>query len=239
LIVVVAGAPGGGKTTLLFLILAVRLHFGEPQNLLGLSLQPAPERKWIVLIEAEHGEGSTARKLVKSFRVLGLDNAGLRRVIIVARKAVKLGSPEWNDVVTLIKEGVVSDVAIDTIARVAPADGNDEQEQVAVYEALSRAIEAAPDDAKPIVWAAAHTRKGATGGLEDVSGSVQRVGQADSVLICDPRRSTGESYPRESSSKSFARIPTSIQSQWFSQSARAESRFVRMFRSRVRAAALR
>lgn len=128
-IVLIAGPPAEGKTTLLFLILAARMNPGEVVKLLGRSIQPAPQGMWIVLIEGEHSESSTSRKLVKSLDLLGLDHAALDRVIIVARKAVLLGSPEWLDVVTLAAAGLVSDIAIDTVARVAPADPNDERQQ--------------------------------------------------------------------------------------------------------------
>jgi hypothetical protein len=184
-IILIAGPPAEGKTTLLFLILAGRLNVGEPIQLLGRRLDPAPKGKWVVLIEGEHSEASTSRKLVKSLGLLGLDDAALDRVIIVARKAVRLGSPEWQDIGHLVAAGLVSDIALDTVARVAPADADNEREQVAIFDAVARTIDLAPTDAvKPTVWAVSHTRKNQTsGGLEDVSGSAQRTGQADTVLM--------------------------------------------------------
>ncbi|HEY5375119.1 MAG TPA: AAA family ATPase, partial [Polyangiaceae bacterium] len=184
-IVLIAGPPAEGKTTLLFLILAARMNPGEVVTLLGRAIQPAPPGQWVVLIEGEHSEASTGRKLVKSLKLLGLDDAALDRVVIVARKAVRLGSPEWTDVVRMVRAGLVSDIAIDTVARVAPADADNEREQVAVFDAVAQAIEAGPESGpKPIVWAVAHTRKNNTNGeLADVSGSAQRTGQADTVLL--------------------------------------------------------
>lgn len=184
-IVLIAGPPAEGKTTLLFLILAARMNTGEAVTLLGRHIEPAPTGQWLVIIEGEHSDASTARKLVKSLRLLGLDDSGLDRCIVVARKAVKLHSPEWLDVQKLVAAGLVSDIAVDTVARVAPADANDEREQVGIYDEIARTIELAPDDSpKPTAWLAAHTRKnGTSGGLEDVSGSAQRTGQADSVLL--------------------------------------------------------
>lgn len=184
-IILIAGPPAEGKTTLLFLILAGRLNVGDPIQLLGRRLDPAPKGKWVVVIEGEHSEASTSRKLVKSLRLLGLDDAALDRVIVVARKAVRLGSPEWADIGHLVAAGLVSDIALDTVARVAPADADNERDQVAIFDAVARTIDLAPTDAdKPTVWAVAHTRKNNTsGGLEDVSGSAQRTGQADSVLL--------------------------------------------------------
>jgi hypothetical protein len=184
-IVLIAGPPAEGKTTLLFLILAARMNTGAAVSLLGRCIESAPAGQWLVIIEGEHSDASTARKLVKSLRLLGLDDSGLDRCIIVARKAVRLHSPEWIDVQKLVAAGLVSDIAVDTVARVAPADANDERDQVGIFDELAKTIELAPDDApKPTAWLVAHTRKnGTSGGLEDVSGSAQRTGQADSVLL--------------------------------------------------------
>jgi hypothetical protein len=203
-IVVLAGGPGEGKTTLLFLVLVARMNVGDPVTVLGLRVEPAPTGKWIVLIEGEHGEASTSRKLVKSCALLGVDDIALERIIIVARRAVRIGSPEWNEVTKLVAAGLVSDIALDTIARVAPADGNDEREQVAIFELIAQTIDAAPCDAdKPIVWAAAHTRKNANGELADVSGSAQRTGQADTVLLVKGERLDGRIV---SSTVTFAKL---------------------------------
>ena len=159
-IVLLAGGPGEGKTTLLFLLLVGRMNTGDAVHILGRRVEPAPPSTWVVLIEGEHSESSAARKLLRSCVLLDVDDAALDRIILVARKAVRLGSPEWHDVVKLVRAGLVSDIAIDTIARVAPGDGNDEKEQVAIFDHVAQAIEAAPDGtAKPTVWAAAHTRK--------------------------------------------------------------------------------
>jgi AAA domain len=192
-VVLIAGPPAEGKTTLLFLILAARMNPGEVVTLLGHPIQPAPPGKWVVLIEGEHSEASTGRALVKSLKLLDLDDSALDRIVIVARKAVRLGSLEWNDVLRMVQAGLVSDIAIDTVARVAPADPDSEREQVAVFDAVAQAIEAAPAAPKPMAWLVAHTRKNANaGGLADVSGSAQRTGQADSVLMLKGERVDGQ-----------------------------------------------
>lgn len=184
-IVLLASGPSEGKTTLLFLLLVARANRGTAVWLLERRVQPAPPRKYIVLIEGEHAESSAARKLIASCSLLNVEDRALDRIILIARKAVRIGSAEWGDVVKLVAAGLVSDVAIDTVARVAPSDANDEREQVAVFDVVAQAIDAAPSPAdRPTVWAAAHTRKnGRTGDLTDVSGSAQRTGQADSVLM--------------------------------------------------------
>lgn len=192
-ITVLAGAPGDGKTTLLFMVLAARANLEAPVTLLGREVRPAPPGQYIVLIEGEHSEASASRKLVKTLRLLGVDDMALERVIIVARKAVTIGSPEWLDVVRLIQAGLVSDLGIDTLARVAPSDSDSEREQVAVFDAVAQALESAPEGVPdPNCWTVAHTRKnGGTDGLAEVSGSVQRTGQADSVLLLKAERADG------------------------------------------------
>lgn len=182
-IVVIVGRPGDGKTTLLFLLIVARLS-RNPIVLLGHRVTPAPVGSFFVLIEGEHSEGSSVRKLVATLALLGVPDDALDRIIIVARKAVTLGSAAWLDVVQLCAAGLVSDIALDTLARVAPGDPNDEQEQVAIFNLMAQAIERSPESGpKPNVWAILHTRKSTTGGLADISGSAQRSGQADSVLM--------------------------------------------------------
>jgi hypothetical protein len=204
-IVLLAGGPGEGKTTLLFLILAARMSIAEDVDILMRKVTRAPENKWIVLIEGEHGEGSASRKIVKSLSVLAVHNLALKRIIIVARKAVRIGSPEWGDVTELVRRGLVSDIALDTIARCAPADANNEQEQVAIFDQVAATIDAAPTDAdKPTVWVVAHTRKNGSGeSVADVSGSAQRAGQVDSVLMVKGEKLAGRTV---SSTVTFAKL---------------------------------
>ena len=192
-VTLIAGPSADGKTTLLFLILGARASLETPISLLGREIRPAPPEQYVVLIEGEHSEASTSRKLVKSLALQGVDDMALERVVIVARKAVKLGSPEWLDVVSMVRAGLVSDIAIDTVARIAYGDSDSEREQVAIFEGVAQAIESAPEGAlPPNVWAVAHTRKNnTTGDLADVSGSVQRVGQSDSVLLVKAERIDG------------------------------------------------
>lgn len=192
IIVVLAGGAGSGKTTLLFLILAARLTRGAPVKVLGREVTPIPEGKYIVLIEGEHSDTSASRKLVRSCQLMGVDVSSLDRVILVARRAVRIGSPAWHDVEKLIAMGLVSDVALDTLARVAPAEENSESAQVAIFDRIAQAVEHAPSaESRPVVWVVAHKRKGEGADLDDVSGSMQRVGQADTVLMVVAERTDG------------------------------------------------
>lgn len=191
IVVLLAGAPGDGKTSLLFLLLAARLNTGSPVSLLGREVTPAPADKYTVLVEAEHSACSAARKLFRSCETLGVHESALERLIVVARAGVRIGSPEWIEIERLIGAGLVSDIAIDTLARVAPGDANAEAEQVAIFERITTAIERAPGDDKPVVWAVAHTKKGSGEDLEAISGSVQRVGQADTVVLVKAERRDG------------------------------------------------
>ncbi|CAN5519172.1 hypothetical protein BH09MYX1_BH09MYX1_00910 [soil metagenome] len=160
--------------------------------MLDRTVNPALAGCYIVLIEGEHSEGSTARKLLRSVHLLGIDESSLDRLIIVARKAVRIGSPQWEDVERLVAAGLVSDIAIDTLARVAPSDGDSEQAQVVIFDRIAQTIERAPsEETKPTVWVATHNRKGGTGELTDVSGSTQRMGQADTVILTKAQRVDG------------------------------------------------
>lgn len=192
---VLAGSPGSGKTTLAYLYAAARATRGRSFVLLGREVYSADGSQSLVIIEAEHSEPSAARKLLASLRLLKLDDAVLKdeRVITIARKAVTLGSPAWLEIVQLIAAGLVSDVIVDTVARFAPADANAEAEQVAIYDQVAQALERAPKDKPlPTCLLVAHTRKGAAAeDLEGVSGSTQRVGQADTVLLAEATREGG------------------------------------------------
>jgi hypothetical protein len=192
IIVVIAGGPGSGKTTLLFLILAARLNRGAPLTLLGREVTPAPSDRYLVLVEAEHGDASTARKLLRSCSLLGVDYEALDRIIVIARRSVRIGSPEWAEIGRLVAAGLVSDLALDTLARVAPADANSEQEQVSIFAEIARTLDMAPSgQPKPVAWVVAHTKKDTADELSDVSGSTQRVGQADTVLLVKAERRDG------------------------------------------------
>jgi hypothetical protein len=191
-IIMLAGGPSGGKTTLLFLILAARMNTGNPVPVLGHEVTPAPLGQFVVLVEAEHGEASAARKLVRSCSLLGVDEAALDRVIIIARKSVLVGSDGWKEIEAMVRAGLVSDIALDTLARTAPADANNEQEQAAIFETIAKTIEIAPKGREPMIWICAHTRKGGTGSGDDVSGSAQRVAQVDSLLLVEGEKIGGQ-----------------------------------------------
>lgn len=186
IIVGMTGAPGEGKTTLMFLLIAARLHTGDALSVLGFPVQPAPRDRYVVLIEAEHGEASASRKLIKSAEAIGAVPSD--RLIMVARKSVTLGSPEWIDVRSMIAAGLVSDVFVDSLARFAPADSASEEEQAAIFDEVAAAIESSAHVA-PTFWFVMHSRKGqSTGTTEDVSGSQQRGAQLDTLLSIHAER---------------------------------------------------
>ncbi|MFO0619338.1 MAG: hypothetical protein U0414_42510, partial [Polyangiaceae bacterium] len=87
-IVLLAGGPGEGKTTLLFLLAAARINIEAPVKVLLREVKPAPPGQFFVLIEGEHGESSASRKLVKSCTMLGIHDDSLNRIIILARRSV-------------------------------------------------------------------------------------------------------------------------------------------------------
>lgn len=190
-IVLLAAGPGCGKTTLLFMIIVARANRGKAIKVLTHEVSPAPDGTYIVVIENEHSDESASRILRKSCDLLGVDDIALDRIILVARGNVRIGSPAWGDVEKLIAAGLVSDVVLDTLARTAPSEANDEREQVEVFSRIAQAIERAPSPAtRPTCWTAAHTRKHeGMPTLDDVGGSTQRAGQADVVLLMGVERS--------------------------------------------------
>lgn len=182
-VVLIFGAPGEGKTTLLFMLAVARAN-ATAIDVLGRSVEPAPANKYVVIIEGEHDEGSASRKLLKTEEILGADEHALDRIILIARKEVRIGTARWAEVKALIARGHVSDLFVDSLARLASGDANSEQEQVEVFAEIGEALESAPKDGDvPTCWMNAHGRKNATGGVDDVSGSAQRAAQSDTILF--------------------------------------------------------
>ena len=193
-IIALNGKPGGGKTTLLFLCMVGRAQTGQAINLLGRMLKPALPGKFVVIIEGEQSEGSSARKLVRSVAALGVNESALDRIILLARKDVLVGNERWREVEKLARLGAVSDVAIDSLARVAGAEANDEREQAAIFAAFQALIEGAPggEADKPLVWLVTHARKSADGtSVDDMSGSAQRAAQVDTIINVEPVKDAG------------------------------------------------
>jgi hypothetical protein len=94
----------------------------------------------------------------------------------------------------MIAAGLVSDIILDTLARVGLGDANEERAQVEVFNAINAAIEAAPTpETRPIVWVAAHVRKSGEGlpSIDDISGSTQRAGAADVIITSCAYRDEG------------------------------------------------
>ncbi len=179
-----AGGPGCGKSTLLFLLVAARLS-PVPIEVLGMPVSPASKKQYVILIEGEHGECSTARKLFRALDTFDLPDSCLSQMVIIARKAVTVGDRAWKAIEELVGLGLVADIFLDTLARVSGnADPNDEREQVKLFDRLAKTIELAPTTkTQPTIWLAAHTRKVDTKPtLNDVSGSAQRTGQCDSLF---------------------------------------------------------
>lgn len=199
-VVMLCGPPGGGKTTLLFLLLAA-LASTRPVELLGRAVAPMSRGRVIVLVEGEQGQSSTARKLLASCHALGIRSeetlrdpeTGVTRIVILARKSVLVGDERWKEIVRMVAAGVVGHVALDTLARVAPGDSNDEKEQTRIFDQVCQAIESAPtEESRPTVWVLTHSnKKDPSYTVNDVSGSAARAGQADSVALVYPNMEDG------------------------------------------------
>jgi len=212
-VVGLVGPPGHGKTELAMMLLAARMHVGEPLSVLGREVTPAPIGQYGLAIEAEHGEGSASRRYLRAVEMVGASEGALGRIIIIARKNVLLGDEVWQDVAKLIAAGLVSDVLIDSLARVARADANDEQAQAAIFDELHRVIESSPAPEKPIVWLVAHTRK-KEGEIDitDMSGSAQRVAQLDVGIVVTAKRDSSGKVT--SSTASFKRLREGDPDRW-------------------------
>jgi len=194
-IIMLAGPPGLGKTTTLFSIIVARANLGEAVSVLGLPVEPAPRGKFIVLIEGEVDEIATARKLRATCQMLRVDEEALDRVIVIARKSVRVGDPAWTDIERLIACGLVSDIALDSVARVSPlgVETNSESDQTLLFDKIASAIDMAPSHkTKPVAWLVAHTRKGGGNSLDDVLGSRARTAQVDSLIMLDGEKHQGQ-----------------------------------------------
>jgi hypothetical protein len=193
-ITMLAGPPSGGKTTLACCLLLLRASI-EGGMLLGRYVRPMRPGRIAVLIEAEHSGPSISRKLVRTCRLLGLPESTLDRIVIVARKGVEYGDLRWAELEALVKLGIVSDAMLDTLARVAPLDANDEKVQTMLFSALGALLEASLPEAA--IWLVAHTRKPHKSDDEptiaDVSGATARTGQCDSVALVLSNKLDGKS----------------------------------------------
>ncbi len=193
-VVMLCAPPGLGKTTLLVMLLVARANTGAPVEVLGLPVEPAPAGTYVLFVEGEVDEIAIARKLRGTCALLGVDESALDRIIVIPRKGVRVGDPVWMEAEKLIAAALVSDIGLDSVARCAPAgsDTNDEAQQTALFDSLARAVDLAPNaESKPVCWLIAHSRKGGSGGLDDVLGSRARTAQIDSLIMLDGEKSNG------------------------------------------------
>ncbi len=193
-ITMLAGPPSGGKTTLACCLLLLRASI-EGGMLLGRYVRSMRPGRIAVLVEAEHSGSSISRKLVRTCQLLGLPHSTLDRIAIIARKGVEYGDMRWVELEALFKANVVSDVMIDTLARVAPLDANDERVQTSLFAAMGALLESASRESA--LWLVAHTRKPTKTDEEptiaDVSGATARTGQCDSVALILSNKQSGKS----------------------------------------------
>ena len=177
------GPPAAGKSTLLFWFLVARAS-SRPLMVLGRTVTPAPAGQWVVLVEEQH-EAGAARKLLRAVRDLHADPECLQRILVLARDPVIVGDVTWGEVGALAASGLVSDVAVDTLANCTKEQANDEQEQIELYRKFK-----AIANAGVTVWVVAHSRKNSDDAwhLADLSGSQQRGAQSDSVCMLEIHR---------------------------------------------------
>jgi AAA domain len=188
--ILLAAGPGAGKTMLAFLLMACRAQT-NPIDLLGRTVFPAPPGQWIVIIEMEHSPRSAARRMLRALGLLALKT--LPRTLIVCKDSVRVGDAKWQWVSNAIKAGLVSDVVLDTIASTTTEKANDEQEQINLFNKLKVVQRTAPDTSPLTFWILAHLRKSSKVAddnvtMEGVSGSAQRTGQVDTVILATADR---------------------------------------------------
>ena len=145
---------------------------------------PAPAGQWIVLIEEQH-EGGASRKLRRAVKDLNADPSCLERILVLSRDPVIVGDVAWSEAGSLAAAGLLSDIAVDTLANCTKEAANDEQEQIELYWKFKAIAKAGVT-----VWLIAHSRKNSDDAwhLGDLSGSQQRGAQSDSVCMLEVHR---------------------------------------------------
>lgn len=188
--VLIASGPGVGKTMFIFMLMACRAQLA-PYELLGRTVFPANPGQWIIIVEMEHSPRSAARRMKRAMALLKLEK--LPRTMIVCKDSVRVGDSKWQWIVNGIKGGLVSDVVLDTIASTTTEKANDEQEQINLFNKLKAVQRSAPDATPVTLWILAHLRKSSktaddNATMEGVSGSAQRTGQVDTVILATAER---------------------------------------------------
>jgi hypothetical protein len=188
--ILIGAGPGAGKTMLAFMLMACRAQMTETE-LLGRMVFPAPAGQYVVIVEMEHSPRSAARRMKRVLDMLKLP--GLPRTLIVCKDAMRVGDSKWAWLVSAIKAGLVSDVVLDTIASTTTEKANDEQEQINLFNKLKAVQRTAPETSPLTFWILAHLRKSSkiaddNATMEGVSGSAQRTGQVDTVILATAER---------------------------------------------------
>ncbi|MFI5297769.1 MAG: AAA family ATPase [Polyangiales bacterium] len=187
----VSGPSGEGKTTFAILFAVARANpTGRPVRLLGRDVTPADVGQRVIFVEEENGLHNMRRKLEEACDALGLPvRETIDRMILLVRAGVISGDDKWEAIRALGRRKLIGLVVIDSRARILRGgESNSEDDQAAISNELHRLVE---DSGAPVL-VVSHTKKGEKGStpdaLTDVSGSVQRAGGADVVLLVTARR---------------------------------------------------
>lgn len=205
----VCGGTGSGKTTLAALLVAARANTGAPVRVLGHEVEPAPAGKKILAVLEENAKQSSVAQIDRACEVLGLDpRATWSRIVLLARAGVRarwlssddaeavaaLRNPRdaWTAILATAQAGVWGLIVLDTRAKILGGFGasKDEESQAEAARIVTSLVEAAGC----AVLVLSHERKGGAAGGDDldaVSGSVQRAGGADVVLVVRAERERG------------------------------------------------
>jgi AAA domain-containing protein len=200
----ICGPSYVGKSTLAILLAVARANpTGKPIDLFGRMVAPAPAGKLIAIANEENGRQSAVAKIDSAIEMLGLPlRETWDRILLLSRAGLRAhaltsddmrGVPKddlWAALLHAAQHGAIDLVVLDTRARIFSGFGNpkDEDSQAAAAAAITRLVEltGAP------VLVVSHTRKGASDDIEDVSGSAQRGGGADVILMVTAEREDGK-----------------------------------------------
>jgi hypothetical protein len=200
----ICGPSYTGKSTLTFLLAAARANpTGRAVQVLGRAVEPMAAGRFVVVANEENGRQSAVAKIDAAIEMLGLPaRETWDRIMLLSRARVRaheatgdeVRNPSkgdaWAALLHAAHEGTIDLVVLDTRARIFAGFGNpkDEDAQAKAAAAIVELIEAtgAP------VLVVSHTRKGAAEEIEDVSGSAQRGGGADTILMLTAEREGGK-----------------------------------------------
>jgi energy-coupling factor transporter ATP-binding protein EcfA2 len=212
----------GKSTFTTLLAVAVANPTSTPVALLGHEVTPAPEGQRVLIVNEENSRQSAVALIDRAIEILALPaRETWARIVLVSRGNVaahwiedndddtseddertdedrdravraRLHDPStaWEAIIAAAYAGAWAFIVLDTRAKILRlGETNSEDAQADASRMLTQLVESA----RCAVAVASHTRKGATGDdLDDVSGSAQRAGGADVIILASAERTKGK-----------------------------------------------